>query len=227
VRDEPNPPSREGNFMNDPFDSPPVGSTPAAISRRAFIKGIIAGGVVVSSGAHLFRATAAFAQPRAVAERLITLNVNGQERRADVTPQETLAWTLRHKLGLTGTKLGCDRAECGSCTVLIDNLPHYACSVLTHTVRDRKVLTVEGLASPDGTLHPMQQGVVEEQGFQCAFCMPGFIMAAVGFVTANPNPTRADMAQGVSGNLCRCQDYDKILNALMRGADNMRKAGHV
>jgi aerobic-type carbon monoxide dehydrogenase small subunit (CoxS/CutS family) len=213
--------------MNEPFDSTPVGSTPAAISRRAFIKGIIAGGVVISSAGHLFRATAAFAQPRAVAERLITLNVNGQERRADVTPQETLAWTLRHKLGLTGTKLGCDRAECGSCTVLIDNVPHYACSVLTHTVRDRKVLTVEGLASPDGTLHPMQRGVVEEQGFQCAFCMPGFIMAAVGFVMANPNPTRAEMAQGVSGNLCRCQDYDKILNALMRGADNMRKAGHV
>jgi carbon-monoxide dehydrogenase small subunit/xanthine dehydrogenase YagT iron-sulfur-binding subunit len=98
--------------------------------------------------------------------------------------------------------------------------------VLTHTVRDRKVLTIEGLANADGTLHPIQQGVVEEQGFQCAFCMPGFIMASVGFLKSNPNPTRAQLANGVSGNLCRCQDYDKILAALMRGADNMRKVSH-
>jgi aerobic-type carbon monoxide dehydrogenase small subunit (CoxS/CutS family) len=111
--------------------------------------------------------------------------------------------------------------------VLIDDIPRYACSVLTHTVRDRKVLTIEGLANADGTLHPIQRGVVEEQGFQCAFCMPGFIMASVGFLKSNLNPTRAQLANGVSGNLCRCQDYDKILTALMRGADNMRKASHV
>jgi len=213
--------------MNDPFPSAGIGNTPEAISRRAFIKGIIAGGVAISSAGHLFRASLALAQPRTVGERLITLNVNDQQRRVDVAKQETLAWTLRHKLGLTGTKLGCDRAECGSCTVLIDDVPHYACSVLTHSVRARKVLTIEGLASPDGTLHPLQRGVVEEQGFQCAFCMPGFIMAAVGFVKANPTPTRMEMAQAVSGNLCRCQDYDKILNALMRGAENMRRANHV
>ena len=104
--------------------------------------------------------------------------------------QETLAWTLRYKLGLTGTKLGCDRAECGACTVLLDDVPHYSCSVLTHTVRGRKILTIEGLANPDGTLHPVQQGVIDEQGFQCAFCMSGFIMSAVGFLKTNPNPTR-------------------------------------
>jgi aerobic-type carbon monoxide dehydrogenase small subunit (CoxS/CutS family) len=141
--------------------------------------------------------------------------------------QETLAWTLRYKLGLTGTKLGCDRAECGACTVLLDDVPHYSCSVLTHTVRGRKILTVEGLAKPDGTLHPVQQGVIDEQGFQCAFCMTGFIMSAVGFLKQNPNPTRLQMAHGLSGNLCRCQDYDKILTAMMRGAENMRKAQHV
>ncbi len=104
--------------------------------------------------------------------------------------QETLAWTLRYKLGLTGTKLGCDRAECGSCTVLIDDVPYYSCSVLTHTVRNKKVLTIEGLATPDGKLHPVQQG----------------------------------LAHGISGNLCRCQDYDKILTAFMRGAEYMRRA---
>ena len=108
--------------------------------------------------------------------------------------------------------------------MLIDDILYYACSVLTHTVCERKVLTIEGLASPNGTLHPMQQGVVDEQGFQCAFCMPGFVMAAVGFLKTNRNPTRAELAHGVSGNLCRCQDYDKILTALMRGAEYMRKA---
>jgi aerobic-type carbon monoxide dehydrogenase small subunit (CoxS/CutS family) len=208
---------------SDIRDARMIGSTPEAISRRDLIKGVVAGGVAVSSAGYLFRASTLLGQSR---ERLITINVNGQQRRADVMKQETLAWTLRHKLGLTGTKLGCDRAECGSCTVLIDDVPHYACSVLTHTVRDRKVLTIEGLASADGKLHPVQQGVVDEQGFQCAFCMPGFIMASVGFLKTNSNPTRAELAQGVSGNLCRCQDYNKILTALMRGAENMRKANH-
>jgi aerobic-type carbon monoxide dehydrogenase small subunit (CoxS/CutS family) len=213
--------------MNDIVDPKTIGNTPAAISRRDFIKGVIAGGVAVSSAGYLFRASTLLAQSGVVGARLLTINVNGQNRRADVMKQETLAWTLRHKLGLTGTKLGCDRAECGSCTVLIDDVPHYACSVLTHTVRDRKVLTIEGLANADGTLHPIQQGVVDEQGFQCAFCMPGFIMASVGFLRSNPNPTREALAQGVSGNLCRCQDYDKILTALMRGAENLRRTSHV
>jgi aerobic-type carbon monoxide dehydrogenase small subunit (CoxS/CutS family) len=195
------------------------------VSRRAFIKGVIAAGAAVSSSAYLFRASI-FGQPAApgAVERLITLNVNGQMRRVDVMKQETLAMTLRYKLGLTGTKLGCDRSECGACTVLIDDVPHYSCSILTHSVRGRKVVTIEGLASADGKLHPVQQGVVDEQGFQCAFCMPGFVMAAVGFLKTNPSPTRAELAHGISGNLCRCQDYDKILTAFMRGAENMRRA---
>jgi aerobic-type carbon monoxide dehydrogenase small subunit (CoxS/CutS family) len=194
------------------------------ISRRNFIKGVITSGVAASATGYLFRASTLLGERgNSVGERLITLNVNGQQRRVDVMRQETLAWTLRYKLGLTGTKLGCDRAECGACTVLIDDVPHYSCSVLTHTVRDKKVLTIEGLANPDGTLHPVQQGVTDEQGFQCAFCMSGFIMASVGFLKTNPNPTRAELAHGISGNLCRCQDYDKILTAMMRGAENMRK----
>jgi len=198
------------------------------VSRRNFIKGVIAGGVAASSATYLFRASSLLGQPPpGLGERLITLNVNGQQRRVDVAKQETLAWTLRYKLGLTGTKLGCDRAECGACTVLLDDVAHYSCSVLTHTVRGRKILTIEGLAKPDGTLHPLQQGVMDEQGFQCAFCMSGFIMSAVGFLKTNPHPTRPEMAHGLSGNLCRCQDYDKILTAMMRGAENMRKAQHV
>ena len=198
------------------------------VSRRNFIKGVIAAGAAVSSASYLFR-TNALGQAQAPGapgsvERLVTLTVNGQERRVDVMKQETLAQTLRYKLGLTGTKIGCDRAECGACTVLVDDVPRYSCSVLTHTVRGKKITTIEGLASADGTLSPVQQGVVDEQGFQCAFCMPGFVMAATGYLKTNPNPTRQELAHGVSGNLCRCQDYDKILTALMRGAEHMRGA---
>jgi aerobic-type carbon monoxide dehydrogenase small subunit (CoxS/CutS family) len=200
---------------------------PQGLSRRDLIKGVIAAGAV-SSAAYLFRTSTVGAQQSAAGsvERLVTLNVNGQQRRVDVMKQETLAMTLRYKLGLTGTKIGCDRSECGACTVLVDDVPHYSCSVLTHTVRGKNIQTIEGLATADGKLHPVQQGVVDEQGFQCAFCMPGFIMSTVGFLKINPSPTRQELAHGISGNLCRCQDYDKILTALMRGAENLRKDAH-
>ena len=194
------------------------------VSRRNFIKGVIAAGATVSASAYLFRTTILGqneALPGSV-ERLITLDVNGQQRRVDVLKNETLAMTLRYKLGLTGTKLGCDRGECGACTVLIDDVPMYACSILTHRVRGKKVTTVEGLASPDGKLSAVQQGVVDSQGFQCAFCMSGFIMAATGFLKVNPNPTRDEMRHGLSGNLCRCADYNKILDAMMKAAEYQR-----
>ncbi|MSV34567.1 MAG: (2Fe-2S)-binding protein [Bryobacterales bacterium] len=201
--------------------------TTKTLSRRDLIKGVIAAGAVSSAG-YLFRSSGVrAAQTQSAAgsvERLVTLNINGQQRPVDVMKQETLAMTLRYKLGLTGTKLGCDRSECGACTVLIDDVPHYSCSVLTHSVRGKKVVSIEGLASADGKLHPVQQGVVDEQGFQCAFCMSGFIMSAVGFLKVNPKPTRTELAHGISGNLCRCQDYDKILTALLKGAENMRRA---
>jgi aerobic-type carbon monoxide dehydrogenase small subunit (CoxS/CutS family) len=195
-------------------------------SRRRFIQGVIATGAVATSASYLFRGNGAVSGQSGApgaAERLITLTVNGQQRRVDVLRQETLAMTLRYRLGLTGTKLGCDRAECGACTVLIDDIPHYSCSILTHSVRTRSIVTIEGLAAPDGTLHPVQQAVVDEQGFQCAFCMPGFVMATAGFLKTNPNPSRQQLAHGISGNLCRCQDYDKILTALERGAEYVRR----
>jgi aerobic-type carbon monoxide dehydrogenase small subunit (CoxS/CutS family) len=195
-----------------------------AISRRKFIQGVIATGATVSAASYVFRGAVMgqTALPGAV-ERLITLTVNGQQRRVDVMKQETLAMTLRYKLGLTGTKLGCDRSECGACTVLIDDVPHYSCSILTHTVRGRAITTIEGLAGPTGELHPVQQAVVDEQGFQCAFCMPGFVMATVGYLKVNPKPTRAELAHGISGNLCRCADYNKILNSMMRATETVRR----
>ena len=195
-------------------------------SRRNFIKGVIAAGATVSASAYLFR-TNVLGQNEGVAgsvDRLITLDINGQQRRVDVNKNETLAMTLRYKLGLTGTKLGCDRAECGACTVLVDDVPRYSCSTLTHSVRGKKIVSIEGLASADGTLHPVQQAVVQGQGFQCAFCMPGFVMATVGYLKTNPNPTRDQLAHGISGNLCRCADYNKILDVMMVAADKSRGA---
>ncbi|MFS8607174.1 MAG: (2Fe-2S)-binding protein [Gammaproteobacteria bacterium] len=189
-------------------------------TRRQFIKGIIASGAAVSSAAYLFGCSSG---ERAVApaggvERMLTLRVNGQERHVDVLPNETLAMTLRYKLGLTGTKLGCDRGECGACTVLIDDVPTYACSTLTHQVRNRSIETIEGLEGPNGELHPVQQAMIDELGPQCGFCTPGQIMSAVGLLRANPRPTREEARLALSGNLCRCGAYDHYLNAVMRAA---------
>jgi aerobic-type carbon monoxide dehydrogenase small subunit (CoxS/CutS family) len=189
------------------------------MSRRGFIQGIIASGVAVSGASVLMTGCS---RPRGAApgavERLISLNVNGQVRRVDVLPQETLAMTLRYKLGLTGTKLGCDRAECGACTVMIDDVTHYSCSTLTHRVRGRQITTVEGLEGPNGELHPVQQAMVDELGPQCGFCTPGQVMAGVALLKENPNPTREEARVAMAGNLCRCGAYDHYLNSIMRAA---------
>jgi aerobic-type carbon monoxide dehydrogenase small subunit (CoxS/CutS family) len=190
-------------------------------SRRTFIKGVIASGAAVSAAGYLFRGPGvrrAHAQARGAVERLVSLNVNGQVRRVDVLPQETLAMTLRYKLGLTGTKLGCDRGECGACTVLIDDVPNYSCSTLTHAVRGRAVTTVEGLAAANGELHPVQKAFVAELAPQCGFCTPGQLMSTVALLKVNAKPTREEARHALSGNLCRCGAYDHYLNAVMRAA---------
>jgi aerobic-type carbon monoxide dehydrogenase small subunit (CoxS/CutS family) len=190
-------------------------------SRREFIKRVIASGVVASAAAYVYGSLQGCSRQGAVpgfVERLISLNVNGEVRRVDVLPNETLAMTLRYKLGLTGTKLGCDRAECGACTVLIDDVAYNSCSVLTHSVRARKVVTIEGIRGPNGELHPVQQAFVDELAPQCGFCTPGQVMSAVALLKRNPNPTREDCRQALAGNLCRCGAYDNYLNGVMRAA---------
>ena len=202
-----------------------VGVLEKKYSRRTFIKGVIATGATVSSANYLFRGPNILgaATVQSTTERLLTLTVNGQERRVDVLPNETLAMTLRYKLNLTGTKLGCDRAECGACTVLVDGVNQYSCSILTHQLRGRSVVTVEGLENADtGDLSVVQQAVMDEGGFQCAFCAPGFIMSMTAMVANNPNVTREEARVALSGNLCRCADYDKILNCAMRAAELAR-----
>ncbi len=210
--------------MNTNFSQEVVFSDDAAVgragmSRRDFIKGIIATGASISAMGYVFGGCAGDmgSAPGAV-ERLISLNVNGRVRRVDVLPQETLAMTLRYKLGLTGTKLGCDRGECGACTVLVDDVAMYSCSTLTHRVRGRSVVTVEGLEGEDGALHPVQRAFIEELGPQCGFCTPGQVMSAVALLEINPNPTREEARIAMSGNLCRCGAYDNYLNSVMRAA---------
>lgn len=187
------------------------------LTRRRFIKGVIASGAAATTTGVWVAANGA-ARPVGAVERMIRININGQVRTVDVAPQETLASTLRYKLGLTGTKLGCNRGECGACTVLVDDVSTYACSVLTHSVKNGRVETVEGLESADGTLHPVQQAFVEELAPQCGYCTPGQIMAAVGLLRENPNPTREEARQGLSGNICRCGSYDSYLDGVMRAA---------
>jgi aerobic-type carbon monoxide dehydrogenase small subunit (CoxS/CutS family) len=195
-----------------------------ATSRRTFIKGVIASGAAVSASGYLFTLAGCSTNQKSAGgvERLLTLKVNGQMRPVDVLPNETLAMTLRYKLGLTGTKLGCDRGECGACTVVIDGVASYSCSTLTHSVRGREITTIEGLEGPNGELHKMQQAMIDELGPQCGFCTPGQIMSAVALLNANPTPTRDEVRHALSGNLCRCGAYDHYLNAVMRAVTGER-----
>ncbi|MDP6415980.1 MAG: (2Fe-2S)-binding protein [Gammaproteobacteria bacterium] len=188
------------------------------LTRRRFIKGVIASGAAATTTTMWYAANGQD-RPAGYVERLIRINVNGQVRNVDVAPQETLASTLRYKLGLTGTKLGCNRGECGACTVLVDEIATYACSVLTHSVKAGMIETVEGLESANGDLHPVQQAFVESLSPQCGYCTPGQVMAAVALLRTNPNPTREEARQGMSGNLCRCGSYDSYLDGVMRAAE--------
>jgi len=187
------------------------------LSRRRFIKAVIASSVAAASNSG-FHSALAQDRPGGAVERLISLNINGQTRRVDVAPQETLAFTLRYKLSLTGTKIGCNRGECGACTVLIDDVANYSCSTLTHSVRGRTVTTVEGLQASDGTLHPVQQAFIDELSPQCGFCTSGQVMSAVALLRENPTPTREEARHAMSGNLCRCGAYDHYLNGVMRAS---------
>lgn len=188
------------------------------LTRRRFIKGVIYSSAAAASGAGVYLASAQGAS-NSVTERLISLNVNGRSRLVDVAPTETLAFTLRNKLGLTGTKVACNRGECGACTILLDDVANYGCSVLTHNVKGAVIITVEGLRDPDGSLGIVQQAFVEELAPQCGFCTPGQVMSTEALLRVNPNPTREQARQALAGNICRCGAYDHYLNGVMRAAE--------
>jgi len=155
----------------------------------------------------------------------LRFRLNGRPVDSEYEAQETLVELLRNRLNLNGTKVSCEVQVCGACTVLLDGLPVSACTLLAYEVRDRNVLTVEGLARPDGTLHPIQQAFIEEFAFQCGFCTPGMLMAAKALLTEQPSPTEADIIHFMDGNICRCTGYLPIVRAIQRAAKEMQIEG--
>ncbi len=147
----------------------------------------------------------------------VTLTVNGKEQSADVEPRLLLVDLLRNDLGLTGTNVGCDTTQCGSCTVHLDGVAVKSCTVLAVQADGSEVTTIEGLAC-DGQLHPMQQAFWDQHGLQCGFCTPGMIMAAVKLVEDNPGIGADEIRHGLEGNMCRCTGYQNIVNAVQQGA---------
>lgn len=152
----------------------------------------------------------------------LQLTVNGEPRQILVEPYYSLLDTLRDELHLTGTKKGCDEGDCGACTVLLNGNPVTSCLVLAHSAHDAQVNTVEDLATPDA-LHPVQQAFVERGGLQCGFCTPGLIMAAVGLLDQNPDPTVEEVKYAIGGNLCRCTGYSKVVEAILAAAEAMER----
>jgi aerobic-type carbon monoxide dehydrogenase small subunit (CoxS/CutS family) len=153
----------------------------------------------------------------------LTFTVNGVSRSLDVTPTERLIDVIRDRLGLTGTKEGCSVGVCGACTVLVDGRVLSACLTLAYMVRDRQILTIEGLAV-DGTLHPLQRAFITHGGFQCGFCTPGQILAAKALLDEHPAPSDAQITEGMLGNLCRCTGYYKIVESIKAAASEMTPA---
>jgi aerobic-type carbon monoxide dehydrogenase small subunit (CoxS/CutS family) len=167
-------------------------------------------------------------QPPSRAERSKTvlhpLNVNGETRDVPFLPHETLLEVLRERMGLTGTKHGCELGECGTCTVLVDGKPVLSCLLLGLNAVGHQVETIEGMAK-DGKLHPLQQAFVELGAAQCGYCTPGFLLAARAVLDENPKPTRQCLKDSLAGNLCRCTGYLKIYEAVELAAERMAKAG--
>ena len=154
----------------------------------------------------------------------ITFTLNGRATQATAEPATLLVDLLRSTLGLTGTHVGCETAQCGACTVLLDGQAVKSCSVLAVQVSGRKITTVEGLAQADGALHPVQEAFIACHGLQCGFCTPGMVMAATGLLAENPRPTEAEIVHALEGNLCRCTGYVNIVAAVQHAAQTMAGA---
>ena len=191
------------------------------LSRRGFLTTMGTGVLAGTAAGHLAAQPAE--APAAAAETLtrVLLDINGRSYDVLVEPRWSLAYVLRDVLGLTGTKVGCDRGECGACTVLLDGVPRYGCLTLAVEAEGAAVLTVEGLMDGE-ELGPVQEAFVEHDAFQCGYCTPGQIVAVEGLLRANPDPTVEEIRLGVSGNLCRCGAYPNIFKAARRAAELKR-----
>ena len=152
----------------------------------------------------------------------VSLTVNGKAVSRDIEPRTLLVQFLRDHLRLTGTHVGCDTSQCGSCVVHVDGVSVKSCTVLAAQADGAEVTTIEGLAGADGTLHPMQAAFREHHGLQCGFCTPGMVMSAIDLLRVNPDPTETEVREWLEGNLCRCTGYHNIVKAVLAAAETMR-----
>jgi aerobic-type carbon monoxide dehydrogenase small subunit (CoxS/CutS family) len=202
-----------------------------SVTRRGFLKGAglsAAGAAIIEHGLlGAKEAAASDKEPSVMGPGRVplTLHINGAEQKINVEPRTTLAEALRFELGLTGTKVVCDRGSCSACTVWLDSTPVCSCMTLAVDVGARKVTTIEGLAEGD-ELHPVQEAFIEYDAMQCGFCTPGMIMSCAALLKQNEKPTLEDVKTAVSGNLCRCGTYPKVFEATLAAAGKpVRKGG--
>jgi xanthine dehydrogenase YagT iron-sulfur-binding subunit len=206
-------------MKNDRDHEETLAPSARGITRRRFLKTMGSGAAVAAASDALVGATGTQAEvvrPEVIVE--VDLCINGIRRRLVVEPRWSLLYVLREKLALTGTKLGCERGECGACTVLIDEVPRYACLTLAVEAQEAKIVTLEGLMQGE-RLGTVQQAFVEHDAFQCGYCTPGQIMSAEGLLRRNPAPSSAEIRRAMSGNLCRCGAYTHIQQAVARASD--------
>jgi xanthine dehydrogenase YagT iron-sulfur-binding subunit len=189
------------------------------ISRRAVLKG---GAAFTAAGVGSPLLAAPDAAPAHSRTVPVTFTVNGKIRELQLDARVTVLDALREKLNLTGTKKGCDQGQCGACTVHIDGERVLACLTLALAVQGRRIDTIEGLARPDGSLHPMQQAFIDQDGFQCGYCTPGQIMSAVACVREGHAESDAEIQEYMSGNLCRCAAYPKIVAAIKQAREQTK-----
>ncbi|MFN7947441.1 MAG: (2Fe-2S)-binding protein [Blastocatellia bacterium] len=202
-----------------------TGGQDSGVSRRGFLKGT---GLVLSvplvAGSQTITVNGQAVKVLGPNKVSITLDINGVKKTASVEPRVTLLDTLRNDLDTTGAKRVCDRGTCGACTVMMDGKPVYACTVLAIEAQGKKIQTVEGLEQ-NGRLHPVQQAFVDNDGQQCGFCTPGFVMACKAMLDKHPDPTPEQIKQGLGGNLCRCGTYVGIRAAVAQASAQMKKGG--
>jgi xanthine dehydrogenase YagT iron-sulfur-binding subunit len=201
-----------------PDDDPKRLEDHTGVSRRDFLKiSTITAAVPLVAGPQTVLAAGEQVPVYGPGKVPVVLTVNGKKYNLQLEPRVTLLDALRDDMDITGAKRVCDKAECGACTVLMDNKPVYACSVLAIEAQGKPIETVEALMA-NGKLHPIQQAFVEHDASQCGFCTPGFVMACKSFLDKHPNPTSEDIRKGLSGNLCRCGTYAGIREAIAQSA---------
>ena len=209
--------------MSKRKSSPPDNSQ--GISRRSFLKGagVAATGTAVLNSGLLGQASETPSNVIGPEATGIALNINGTVKHLSIEPRTTLAEALRNELHLTGTKIVCDRGSCSACTVMLDGTPVNSCMTFALDAVDRKITTIEGLGDPEH-LHPVQAAFVEHDGMQCGYCTPGMVMSCAALLERNPHPAAADVKQAISGNICRCGTYPKVVEAVLATAGSRKGA---